>query len=169
MFETKSGNEKIVKAVRMANNFDLAHHIMKSIKETEIFDMSDATPEYIGISYSDFMASSDIVIKTYYPRWRWSKAIGYFTPSHPLTIYVNSYRARKMTVHQLVSLFYHESAHVADHWDDRFTFGHGSNTSKGKDKTFPCSLNRFVNDFYQIPEIETELTFWEKILKFFGF
>lgn len=148
MFKYNGDIEKIKKAVELANDYELLNHVYNSILEAPKYDMSEAPSTYIAKKYFEFMRIADIEIKTYYPKWRFSRAYGYFSELNPRQINVNGYKIASMDLEMLVSLFYHESGHSWDSSDRKYSVNHGNNNPGGKENTFQYSLNRYVYEFY---------------------
>lgn len=145
MFRYNGDNEKIKMAVNVANDYELLNHIYSEILHSNGYDMTVAPATYIANKYYEFMRLCDIEIEVYYPRYRWSKAIGYFTPSKPRTIHINGYK--DLSIESMVSNFYHESGHSFDASVENYSISHGDNSPTGKENTFQYSLNRYVYEF----------------------
>jgi hypothetical protein len=149
MFRYLGQDQLLKEAVLLANYKNIFEHILKRVEFQEQYDMANVpNSKYLAIKLIEFHHMNTLDIQVYYPRWRWSKAIGYFDKNKPNYIFVNGYRYPKISVKNLVSLFYHEMAHAMDALDEKYSYGHGSNWAKGKERTFPYSLNRFVEDYF---------------------
>jgi len=171
MFKYIGTNKKLHKVVNMANDPDLSLSVFNDIKKCSSFDMCDCTGHHISTQYADFLLSNDIHINIYYPKWRWSKAIGYFSKNNPLQINFNGYKINSMDEHNLVSLAYHESGHAWDYFSECYCH-HGDNKSAGKECTFQYSLNHFVDAYYEmhtaqveVEQMHSDLSWWQRFLR----
>ena len=165
MFKYEGDNQKLKDAVKMANNYELLNHIYTKILTSPQYDYSDAPNTYIAKKYFEFMRLIDIHINVYYPKWRFTKAMGYFSPSNPRDININGYMLNSMKLEQLVSLFYHESAHSWDHSDKNYSVHHGDNSSVGKENTMMYSINRYVYDFFSYEyKYKTYIPWYKKLI-----
>lgn len=160
MFKYNGSNETIKIAQFYANEIHLINTICANIQMTEKFDMCDCYPIQLGEKFKNFIINRDIEIEIYYPKWRWSKAIGYTTKSKPFTIHVNGYKTGILTSEQWVSNFYHEAGHLVDMYYTDCNCNHGNNNKKGKQNTFQYSLNRFVNKYFGIENKKTYTSPW---------
>jgi hypothetical protein len=148
MFKYDGNNEKLIKACKLANDKDLANHIYKNILEAPNYDYSNAPNTYIAKKFNDFYRESIVTIKVYYPKYRWSKAMGYYSPSNPRVININGYKIKSMSIEQLVSLKWHEKSHAWNASDEKYNVGHGSNDKRGKENTMMYSVNRYVYEYF---------------------
>ena len=146
MFKYDGNNEKIIEAVKAANDGDLAIHVVDAIKESLQFDMTIADNDYIADAIRSFLPNNDIYINVYYPKWRYSKAIGYFAPSNPTTININGYKLNR-SIASFVGNFWHELVHMISNQDREFDFDHGSNNPSGKENTAPYAIGRIASEY----------------------
>jgi hypothetical protein len=141
MFKYTGNNKQIQLAVTKANSSDVQRVMKLAIKETE-YDMSTATSEYLAEEFIFFLQhNAGINIIVYY-KW-WSKALAYFKPSKPNNIYINGSKLNR-SMGSIVGTFYHEAVHMFDAQDDKHSFGHGSNSNKGKQNTVPYKVGALV-------------------------
>ena len=168
MFKTNENSVKINTAIALANDFELLNYIYEKIKSTSSYDMSNAPTSYIAKEYYKFMRTCDITVKVYYPRYRWSKAMGYFSESNPRAININGYKLDSIDLEQLVSLFYHESCHAWNASDENYSVHHGDNSPIGKENTFMYSVNRYVYEFfnYEKPVVSYKIPLYKRIFNF---
>ena len=171
MFKYIGTNKKIHKAVKMANDASLSLFVIKSLRSVENFDMCDCKGEYIANQFADFLVDNEISIKVYYPKWRWSKAIGYFSKDNPLQINFNGYKVNNLYEENIVSLAYHEAGHAWDYFSE-CNCNHGDNSSKGKECTFQYYLNHLVDAYFEFNTSQTEvmqmhsnLSWWQRLLR----
>ena len=139
MFKYEGSNLKIKEAVIEANSEDVTMLLINDICDTDQFDMTDATNEHISISIQKFLIENDIFINVYYPKWKWSKAIGYFSINNPTTININGYKLNR-SIASFVGNFYHELTHMVSANDNIYSYDHGSNDPTGKENTAPYAI-----------------------------
>ena len=170
MFKYSGNSVKLNSAVALANDYELLNHVYSRILESPKYDMTDAPSTYIAKKYYEFMRICDIEVVVYYPKYRFSKAYGYFSSDFPRRININGYKLASMDLEKLVSLFFHESGHSWDSSDGKYKVNHGNNKPKGKENTFQFSLNKYVYEFYNYEYVRTTYTPWyKKIIKFLKF
>ncbi len=148
MFKYDGNSLKLNSAVALANDYELLNYVYGQIKSANKYDYSDAPVTYIAKKYYEFMRMCDITVKVYYPKYRWSKAMGYYSPANPRVININGYKLASIDLEQLVSLFYHESGHAWNASDEKYSVGHGDNNKRGKENTMMYSINRYVYEYF---------------------
>lgn len=169
MFRYDGDNVKLNSAVALANDYELLNYVYEQIKSANRYDYSDAPVTYIAKKYYEFMRICAITVKVYYPKYRWSKAMGYYSAANPRVININGYKLTSIDLEQLVSLFYHESCHAWNASDDKYSVHHGiggnANNPKGKEKSMMYSVNRYVYEYfnYKKPSVSYKLP-WYKVL-----
>lgn len=172
MFKYNGNNEKLKKAVKESNSADFFDKVFESIDDADQFDMTEAINEYIAYRLGCFLEENDITVEVYYPKWRWSKAIGYFTKSKPTTIHVNGYKLNR-SVASMIGNFYHELTHMVSADDDFYSFDHGSNDPTGKENTAPYAIGEIAGSLVDVTIKAAEtggvkpVSLWQKILRWF--
>ena len=146
MFVYNGDNETVKKAVKYANSETLINYILLEIENKTSFDMSTAEPAYISDELKKLLKFVTIEIELYKPVYRWSKAIGYFTPEKPKTIHFNVYKLT-YDISLLVGNFYHEAIHILDNFDNKHSYGHGSNNPSGKGNTAPYFIGSIARNY----------------------
>lgn len=147
MFEYKGNNEKIIEATKKTNDKSLIESVTNRISKKPYYDMSNMNGKELSKWFSNVSSSSKVEIKTYRPKWRFSKAMGYYSGGDE--IFINQYKLPSISEVSLISLFYHEFGHYVDNQLDHPLYAnHGDNSSKNKENTFQYSLNRYVNDYF---------------------
>jgi len=136
MFKYKGNNLKIKKAVEMSNDQKFFKILYVCIESVENFDMTKASGNHIAKSMRKFVKENDIFINVYYPKWKWSKAIGYFSMSNPTTININGYKLNR-SIASFIGNFYHELTHMVSANDNVYSYDHGNNNPTGKQNTAP--------------------------------
>ena len=167
MFKYIGTNKKVVEAVKLANQLNDNHAFFDGIKESK-FDMSSASGSYIAREYVNF--NQDINVKVYYPKWKWSKALGYFSPSHPLDINLNGYKLGR-SIDSIVGTLVHEKVHMVDNMDTLHSYGHGSNDPSGKANTAPYWIGNFAKsiigevNFNNTENSTYRIPWWKRIVR----
>ena len=170
MFRYNGKIQKIIDCVDIANGIFNKSDIYKSISNYGAFDMADCDSNKIAMLMSNTYQIIEIEVNVYRPKWRWSKAIGYYSSSNPHNININYYKINTLSNAQIVGNFAHELVHLADNLSE-FNFGHGSNSSKGKEKTAPYYIGNIVSKAYGGIETEPEfknyvsLSWWQRIIQ----
>ncbi len=149
MFIYKGKNKKIIEAVEQANSFELLGFVAEDIRIYTQFDMSNTRNEHIADELEMFLHRNDIEIVTYKPKWRWSKAYGYFSPNKPNTIHLNQYKLNR-SIASFVGTFFHELTHMTDNADKYYSYGHGDNNPKGKEHTAPYFIGNSASEYFDI-------------------
>lgn len=168
MFKYHGYDKKLNVAVNLANNYELLNYVYGEILRSPKYDYSDAPNSYVASKYFEFMRLVDINVKVYFPFYRWSRAMGYFSALEPRKININGYMLNKMTYEQIVSLLYHESAHAWNESDTKYNVHHGDNSPIGKENTMMYSINRYVYEFFNYDyKFKTQKPWYLRILDFF--
>lgn len=167
MFKYDGENIKLISAVARANNYELLNYVYGEILRAPKYDYSDAPNTYIAKKWYEYMRTVDINVKVYYPKYRFSKAKGYFTPQRPRDINVNGYKINSMSHEMLISLFYHESGHSWNESDSKYNVHHGNNNPGGKQNTMMYSINRYVYKFLNYEYKPKTYTPWYKKILIF--
>lgn len=166
MFKYDGEDLKLHNAVDLANNIELMNYVKTRILSSPNYDYSDTTNNYIAIRWCEYLRFVKLNIVVYYPKYRWSKSYGYFTPDRPTDININGYKIEEMTTQMLVSLFYHESGHSWNESDPDVHVHHGNNNSTGKENTFMYSMNRYVYKFFNYEYKPNKLPWYKKLFNF---
>lgn len=165
MFKYNGYVDRIHKAVKIANDTGLIDYIHDQIKQHDKYDYCDVTSQYIAKSLKDFTLNNMLNIEVYYPAWKYSRAIGYYTAEKPNTIHLNGYKI--LDIEQIVSNFHHENCHA---WNDRIkqiNVHHGKNGSTGKENTLHYSVNRYVFEYLNYNENVKKYSLINKIINLF--
>jgi len=141
-------HEKIQIAVQMANMVFENEIFYERIRQVTRFDLSTATPEIIA----ELIASSRLEFKVelFYPSgWRaikYRKTFAYTDGNYPNTLFLNLKKLDRET-EDIAATIVHESIHALDDECIEYTFGHGNNSSIGKENTAPYWIGNLA---YQI-------------------
>jgi len=172
MFKYKGNLSAIKDAVIKAHNKEVQVDLSIAIRK-EQFDMSTASSIYLANNLIEFIEFNDINVKIYYKRF--SRAVAYFTPSRPRDININGSKLSR-TQGSIVATLYHEAAHMFDDWDTVHSFGHGDNSSIGKQNTFPYKVGNLVHGIVdeslidmngEYSNIEYKRSAWNIVRRFF--
>tara|TARA_R110002096_G_scaffold232683_3_gene422608 strand:+ start:181 stop:696 length:516 start_codon:yes stop_codon:yes gene_type:complete len=170
MFKYTGNIEKIKDAVEMANYKTLCADIVEDVKDSVDYDMSNVNTEYLSAEILMRFDADIMNVEIYYPRYRYSSAMGYYSKSKPNTIHINGYKINSIHIYELVSLLWHEFCHYVDYkLPDGYYANHGSNSSKGKAYTFQYSVNRYVYSYFDYKK-ETNtyyIPWYKKVLRWF--
>lgn len=110
----------------------------KAIANHPNFDLSTASPKIIA----NLLERSELEFKVeiFYPNGlqliKYRKTLAYTDENHPNTLFLN-FRKLNREVESIVATIIHESIHALDDNEEEYTFGHGNNSSVGKDNTAP--------------------------------
>jgi len=171
MFKYEGDNFNVIQAVKKANEDSLRFWVVKRVEESSEYDMSNTPPAYLASELKLSLMSDDMHINIYYPRWRLSVAIGYYSKSKPNIININGYKVNNIGTIELVSLMYHEFCHYIDaNLPDGFYANHGSNSGVGKSNTFQYSVNRYVYEYFNYkkdkPKSKPTMSWYRRLLNY---
>ncbi len=144
-------NEPVLKAI-ISEYFKVERDLILSIRNYDdmVFDLATCrSNEIANVMYNlHYGVNINVYVKVYYPKWRWSSALGYFSEYKRLwykpwkfiktdkkIIHLNGYKLDR-AVPSLVGTLAHELVHVADSLSS-YSFGHGNNKPEGKQNTAP--------------------------------
>lgn len=130
----------VIQAIKKANN--IQETMLKKIVQEPQFYMSNTPSSVIATKINLFIeADEQMEVHIYYPRWRWSKAIGYYDPRYPRNIYLNGYKLGR-TQGSIVATLWHELVHAVDDIYKDLSFGHGNNTwTPEKEESAPYKID----------------------------
>jgi len=174
MFTYNGRNTAVKRSVRIANDVHEVGAIYEAIITKDRFDMASIGGIYISNKLSDFIKNNNIKIKLYRSRNPWSKAYGYFTPSRPLDINLNTRKLGRSDA-SLVGTFYHEAVHMTDNADRLESYGHGNNSPAGKSNTAPYWIGNKAKSYFSATRRPAEdhenstngLNFWGRVRRLF--
>lgn len=129
-------------------NTDGHFHDFLADIEAKKFDMTEATGDHIAKKIIEFKHSGQhINVKFYKSPNPWSKAYGYYTKARPFDVNINT-RKMNRTTGSFVATLVHEMIHAIDGLDMVYDFGHGGNSSVGKDNTAPYWIGNLASKYY---------------------
>lgn len=132
------------------------HDFIDAVGSKDKFDMSTASPDHIAKKIILFKNSDQVMnVKLYKSRNPWSKAYGYYTPSRPFDININT-RKMNRSVESFIATLTHEMIHAIDGLDMVHNYGHGDNSSVGKDNTAPYWISNQAAKLFDGNEIKAE-------------
>jgi predicted metallopeptidase len=87
-----------------------------------------------------------VVVKTYRPRWRFSKAIAM---TYGRDIAFNQYKVSSLSVSDMVGTLVHELVHICDSFDTSDYYNHGTNTwtVEKQNQSAPYLIGTFTSKF----------------------
>lgn len=138
----------VQQAVEMANLVFENKEFYERIRKETKFDLSTAEPAFIA----DLILNSSLEFKVelFYPSgWRalkYRKTFAYTDGNYPNTLFLNLKKLDR-EIEDIAATIIHESIHALDDECLEYTFGHGNNSSVGKDNTAPYWIGNLV---YQI-------------------
>lgn len=141
-------NLNIQQAVQMANSILKNEDFYEKIRQISKFDLSTATPYVIA----DLIANSNLEFKIelFYPSgWKamkYRKTFAYTDGNYPNTLFLNLKKLDR-EIEDIAATIIHEGIHALDNECINYTFGHGNNSSIGKDNTAPYWIGNLA---YQI-------------------
>jgi hypothetical protein len=161
MFIYIGNNQKVKEATIKANDIVMNNgEFEQIIKKNKAFDMAipeDITGEVVLGSMRGVLAERDVFIKIYYPWYRFSRALGYFTTNRPFDINLNGYKLKR-SEESVVATLVHELVHMSDNLDQYLSYGHGAgrnaNNPKGKSGTAPYWIGNLAASLYGDDDVD---------------
>lgn len=153
VFKLENNNYyKVNAAVKYCNDILLnpekeLHFFISAIQQKD-FDMSTLSGSEIAARIIDFLHSGQTInIKFYRSKNPWSSAYGYYSPSRPFDVNINTRHIVRST-QSFIETIVHELIHAIDGLDKANSFGHGDNSRKGKHNTAPYWIGVLATSFY---------------------
>ena len=154
---------RVAQASVLANQLLQDPLFYEKIAQHQRFDLTspNATPEVI----SELLKNSSLIfnVEIFYPSvfgslFKYRKTLAYTDARYPNTLFLNFKRLDR-DVAEIAATIIHEAIHALDDEQTEFTFGHGNNSSVGKENTAPYWIgNLAYNMLSEHPE-EQNLTF----------
>lgn len=164
MFIYQGTNEKIAKAVALCNSSRVRGAIRREIAKHN-YEGSTTTGENIALRLTTFINTEQINVVGYARRF--TKAIAYFSASRPRDINLNTLKLNR-SIGSICGTIYHETIHMVDDSDKEDSYGHGSNSNKGKEKTAPYLIGSIVKKIVDDENTISDLQFVDnKILPWY--
>jgi hypothetical protein len=138
----------VEQATMMANSVLKNEDFYDRIRQVPKFDLSTATSAIIA----DLIINTNLEFKVelFYPSgWRaikYRKTFAYTDGNYPNTLFLNLKKLDR-EIEDIAATIVHESIHALDDECIEYTFGHGNNSSIGKDNTAPYWIGNLA---YQI-------------------
>jgi hypothetical protein len=118
----------------------------------------------------------NLIVKLYKSKNPWSKAYGYFSPAKPDHIFLNT-RKLNRSKGSIVSSLIHEMIHYVDDKNKNESYGHGDNSSLGKENTAPYWIDNLAESIIdnKLPDFNNNenvnivyyVPWYKKLFKFF--
>lgn len=134
-------NEKVANAVKLANDLLNNPLFYEKIAKHNKFDKSDASPEEIAKSMKN--SNAVIQVELYQSLNPFSRSNGYVTSKKPGVLHLNTRRLER-SEGSIAATIIHECVHAVDETDTAHQFGHGSNSSEGKENTAPYWIDNLA-------------------------
>ncbi len=148
--------EQVKTAVEDANEILYSKEFYEIIKQLKSFKCTKKTPFEI----SEIIEKTDleVEVKTYKPKWRYSRVLGYFVRSKPRNLFLNKRKLYRNTS-SITNTIIHEYVHAVDnHYDNTvIDFGHNCGTFKN---TAPYTIGNIAEvmiDGNNIEKIDSRL------------
>lgn len=128
----------------------------------EVFDMDEFWQEVLSVKQFDYTdlttveiinrirnCDSVVRVKLYKPFYIFSKANAYVTSKYPNTLFLNK-RKLWRNHSSIINTIFHECVHISDYGDDDrlITFGHGDNSSRGKENSAPYWIGDLAGKYF---------------------
>ncbi len=141
------GNLPHVKdAVKIANEMMKGRYgLLAGIKNVKEYDMANCSSDTIYTSMKYVYEKHQVVlnVKRYWNPF--SKCVAWFNPKKPLDMNLNRWKVSR-SKHSVVGSILHEYTHLVDNQYMHLSFGHGSNSRKGKQNTAPYKIGYIANN-----------------------
>lgn len=153
-------HKNVQQAVQMANSVLANEDFYARIRQVTKFDLSTATPAIIADLINN--SSLDFKVELFYPSgWRaikYRKTFAYTDGNYPNTLFLNLKKIDR-EIQDIAATIIHESIHALDDECIEYTFGHGNNSSIGKDHTAPYWIGNLAYQILKGDFSSKQLTF----------
>lgn len=153
---------KIINAVQVANNLLNNNEFYRLISEHSEFDLANVSPNIL--SKLIFNSKLVFIVLTFTPSFfqsitgRYSKTYAYTNTNNPKKLFLNTKKLNRSSESISASVI-HESIHAIDNTEIKFKFGHGDNSSIGKNNTAPYWIGNLAYRILTQNPNAPELTF----------
>jgi hypothetical protein len=127
-------DEALQKAVAGVNALFLDVRFYNAIGTHRYFDKANISP--VNLSLLIRNTRMDMKIDFYYALYPFSKALTFDDDEQPQTIWLNKWNLKR-SAGSLANTLVHQCIHAVNSRNREFSFGHGDNSSSGKDNTAP--------------------------------
>jgi hypothetical protein len=135
-------------AVGKANELLASPLFYEGIKKQSKFDLANTTPAVIADLLKN--TSLEFLVEIYYPNLfqsiKYRKTLAFTDARFPNTLFLN-FKKLNREVEAIAATIIHESIHSLDDAADTYTFGHGNNSSVGKENTAPYWIGNYAYRF----------------------
>ncbi len=134
-------------AINNVNNLLQQEYFYQGIMRHDSFDMCNVTPRQLAglMRISDMRMTIDL----YYSLLPFSKAVTYDDTADPTIIHLNKWNLNR-SVESLCNTLMHQCIHAVNALFPQFSFGHGDNSTAGKENTAPfwiaAMAQRLISD-----------------------
>jgi hypothetical protein len=150
----KESHPKVKEAVEMAIEILRNDMFYTKINEKNTFDLSTAAPKTIAklMKYSNLEFKIDLFFpSSFWDILKYRNTLAYTNAQFPDTLFLNL-KKLKRSPESIAATIIHECVHALDNHSKEYTFGHGNNSSIGKENTAPYWIGNLaykllLNDF----------------------
>ncbi|MFT4612405.1 MAG: hypothetical protein ACJA1H_002176 [Glaciecola sp.] len=159
----KDKHSKVEAATALANSVLKNPMFYDEIRKKNHFDLSTASPSIIA----DLIKQSNLefIIDLFYPSgWRafkYRKTLAFTDRRFPNTLFFNMKKLRR-SPKNIAATIIHECLHFLDNEAIEYTFGHGNNSSKGKQNTAPYWIGNLAHKLLK-DNFEAELLVFDQL------
>lgn len=165
-------NKKILRCINQANMLLQNPLFYKTIKNrSEDFDMANVDCDHIAKAIQRGTKNSKCEVFTYYKKW--TRALAYYDPRYPNRVYINEAKLNRSDG-SVVATIVHEFVHLVDGLDLSGYYGHGDNSSAGKQDTAPYWIDNIAESMIdnkkpnfnntESRRIVTKKRWWQKLM-----
>jgi hypothetical protein len=158
----KGNYEQVKLAVEDANEILYSREFYELINQRENFNCTEKTPQEISKILQE--TDLEIEVKTYKPKWRYSKVLGYFVKSKPKNVFLNSRKLYRETS-SITNTIVHEYVHAVDnHFENTaIDFGHNCGTFKNTAPYTIGNIAEIMIDGNNLIDIDSRLEQFDEL------
>ncbi len=146
-----TNDKRLEAAVDLANSYFASRDFQADVISINKFDHANVSPDEILRLFNMFNYA--IEVKCTYFGFFFKKVLGRTVGDGH--VYLNSSRINR-TIWSLGATIVHEASHVVDEFYKDASFGHGSNSNKGKNKTFPYFIGDKAENWIKLEVLKKE-------------
>jgi hypothetical protein len=158
----KGNYEQVKIAVEDANEILYSKEFYELINKREDFNCTEKKPKEISKILQE--TDLEIEVKTYKPKWKHSKVLGYFVKSKPRNVFLNVRKLNRQTS-SITNTIIHEYVHAVDnHFDNSvINFGHSCGTFKNTAPYIIGNIAEIMIEGNNIINIDSRLKQFEEL------
>jgi hypothetical protein len=148
-------DSRIKEAVDYAQKYFNSDDFIRDILSVDRFDSSNVSPAQIVELFAEFTKTGKVIeIKVTYFGWFYRNVLGRTVGNG--FAYINTSGLGR-TLWAVGATAAHEPCHIVDEFFPKARFGHGSNSSKGKGRTFPYFIDERAEIFIKKEVLKKEI------------